>query len=347
MKKIFLVLLISGLAGFGLYRMAGLGHKGKDGAGDSPVVAAVIETSSDKSSAPAAAPKAATAEAPKPALSAPTVVTPALVAKATTPRPPQNAAPALSAVTHAEPTRRVNQQQVTQLIAQGQANLKGGDKMKAWSDLSQAYWSGGEIHRAALLPTLQALSKEIFWNPRATLGCKIHVVQRGDSLTRIGKLHGVNYRGVARVNNIVRYHLIKVGQKIRIFPGPAAILISKSRFTLTLFVDGKFVKEYRVGLGRNNKTPVGNFELATLLIQPDWYPTGGGVIKYGDKRNLLGTRWLGFADKPGVTGFGIHGTWEPDTIGKRASDGCIRMNNADVEELYDFGSTGTRVEIEP
>ena len=36
----------------------------------------------------------------------------------------------------------------------------------------------------------------------------------------------------------------------------------------------------------------------------------------------------------GRTGFAIHGTKEPDQIGKRGSLGCIRMHNADVEQVY-------------
>jgi lipoprotein-anchoring transpeptidase ErfK/SrfK len=42
------------------------------------------------------------------------------------------------------------------------------------------------------------------------------------------------------------------------------------------------------------------------------------------------------ADHPELTGFGIHGTWQRDSIGKQSSAGCIRMLNEDVEELFDL-----------
>lgn len=41
----------------------------------------------------------------------------------------------------------------------------------------------------------------------------------------------------------------------------------------------------------------------------------------------------------------IHGTNEPESIGTDASGGCIRLKNADVEELYSMISVGTEVEI--
>ena len=63
---------------------------------------------------------------------------------------------------------------------------------------------------------------------------------------------------------------------------------------------------------------------------------GGGIIKFGDPKNLLGTRWMSIQDttRPEIKGFGIHGTPARDSIGAETSNGCIRMLNEDVEELY-------------
>ena len=46
-----------------------------------------------------------------------------------------------------------------------------------------------------------------------------------------------------------------------------------------------------------------------------------------------------------VRGYGIHGTWDDNSIGKSESAGCIRMHNRDVEELYTLVTVGTPVEI--
>jgi lipoprotein-anchoring transpeptidase ErfK/SrfK len=47
-----------------------------------------------------------------------------------------------------------------------------------------------------------------------------------------------------------------------------------------------------------------------------------------------------------VKGYGIHGTNAPDSIGKAASHGCIRMRQADLEELFELVTVGTPVELQ-
>ena len=55
--------------------------------------------------------------------------------------------------------------------------------------------------------------------------------------------------------------------------------------------------------------------------------------------NILGTHWLALTPvgdtDPATIGYGIHGTWDDDSIGTAASSGCIRMHNDEVNELYD------------
>ena len=57
--------------------------------------------------------------------------------------------------------------------------------------------------------------------------------------------------------------------------------------------------------------------------------------------NALGSRWLGFD----IKGYGIHGTLQPDKIGQQVTAGCVRMRNADVEELYRILPYATEVVI--
>jgi hypothetical protein len=46
-----------------------------------------------------------------------------------------------------------------------------------------------------------------------------------------------------------------------------------------------------------------------------------------------------------IPGYGIHGTNEPNSIGKAASHGCIRMAKADLEEFYMLVGVGDTVEL--
>jgi lipoprotein-anchoring transpeptidase ErfK/SrfK len=47
-----------------------------------------------------------------------------------------------------------------------------------------------------------------------------------------------------------------------------------------------------------------------------------------------------------ITGYGIHGTTEPDKIGQQVTAGCVRMRNEEVEELYTLIPVGTEVTIQ-
>ncbi|MDW8802633.1 L,D-transpeptidase [Clostridium sp. A1-XYC3] len=73
-------------------------------------------------------------------------------------------------------------------------------------------------------------------------------------------------------------------------------------------------------------TPKGNFTIINKAVNP------GGPF---------GARWLGLSAR----GYGIHGTNNPSSIGKAVSNGCIRLLNANVIELFNLVSIGTPVKI--
>jgi lipoprotein-anchoring transpeptidase ErfK/SrfK len=66
----------------------------------------------------------------------------------------------------------------------------------------------------------------------------------------------------------------------------------------------------------------------------------GQTIPGGDPRNPLVARWVGIS---GSVGF--HGTKDIGSLGSRASHGCVRMNPADVIDLYDRVEVGTPILI--
>jgi lipoprotein-anchoring transpeptidase ErfK/SrfK len=120
-----------------------------------------------------------------------------------------------------------------------------------------------------------------------------------------------------------------------------SIHVDKSENVLVLKDGGQVLKRYVVSTGRNNSTPVGKYKIINKLEDPTWYKPGGGIIKAGDKKNEIGTRWMGLSKK----GYGIHGTIEPQRLGKQVSHGCIRMKNEEIEELFKLVPTGTPVTI--
>jgi lipoprotein-anchoring transpeptidase ErfK/SrfK len=93
---------------------------------------------------------------------------------------------------------------------------------------------------------------------------------------------------------------------------------------------------------------LGTFVITDKIEQPPWWRPDGKMIPFGDKENVLGTRWMSLqatGTTAAVRGYGLHGTWEPETIGKQASAGCVRLKNNEVEELFLMIPTGTSVAI--
>ena len=100
------------------------------------------------------------------------------------------------------------------------------------------------------------------------------------------------------------------------------------------------LRVYDVAVGKpSTPSPEGEFRVVTRVAHPTYYHAGK-VVGPG-KSNPLGTRWLGLS----VAGYGIHGTNVPQSIGKHASHGCIRMRNRDVEELFELVPVGLTVEL--
>ncbi len=129
----------------------------------------------------------------------------------------------------------------------------------------------------------------------------------------------------------------------RVFGFTAArrILISIPDRKLALIEDGQVVKVYRIAVGApGTPTPEGEFQIINRITDPTWY--GGKKPVPAGPDNPLGTRWMGLNKK----GYGIHGTNVPRSIGKRASHGCIRMAQADLEELFEIVRIGDVVVLE-
>ncbi len=169
-----------------------------------------------------------------------------------------------------------------------------------------------------------------------------YTVRAGDSLSAIARKHTTTADLIQLLNRLPG-DVIHPGQKLQIPAKSFSVRVSKSKNSLTLLYGGEFFKEYSVGTGRDNCSPEGEFTIVTKLIDPPWF-YDGEVIDPSDERNILGTRWMGFQD-PYAT-YGIHGTTQPETVGTQSSDGCVRMRNEEVEELFIFLPRGSRVVIE-
>lgn len=121
---------------------------------------------------------------------------------------------------------------------------------------------------------------------------------------------------------------------------PKRIVVSIPDRKLVLLEGERVVKVFDVAVGKPaTPSPEGDFTIENRLTNPTWY--GPNKVVGPGKTNPLGTRWMGLS----ASGYGIHGTNVPQSIGKAASHGCIRMRNADVEELFELIPAGATVQL--
>lgn len=174
-----------------------------------------------------------------------------------------------------------------------------------------------------------------------------YVIQPGDSLDRIARNNHTTVELLRKMNNIDG-NLIYPGARLYFQAAPFEVHVDKSARILDLTMNGKLFKRYSVGVGKYGKTPVGTFYTVVHQVNPDWTSPEGGIIKFGEPGNVLGTRWMSIIDesRPDLRGFGIHGTSVRTSIGEEASNGCIRMLNEDVEEVFMLIPRGTKVVIQ-
>ena len=123
-------------------------------------------------------------------------------------------------------------------------------------------------------------------------------------------------------------------------PPARRIVVSIPDRKLALLENDRVVKVYDVAVGLPvSPSPDGEYQIVQRLENPTYYHPG--VVIGPGANNPLGPRWIGL----NVKGFGIHGTNHPESIGKNASHGCIRLRNRDIEELFDMVSLGDEVEL--
>ena len=132
---------------------------------------------------------------------------------------------------------------------------------------------------------------------------------------------------------------------------PGTIVIDTPNTYLYYVLGNDKAVRYGIGVGREGFTWSGTERITAKKEWADWRPPAEMIERQpylprfmaGGPGNPLGARTMYL----GGTVYRIHGTNEPQTIGKFVSSGCFRMLNADVEDLYDRAKVGTKVVILP
>jgi lipoprotein-anchoring transpeptidase ErfK/SrfK len=129
------------------------------------------------------------------------------------------------------------------------------------------------------------------------------------------------------------------------------IVIRTSERRLYFFLGGGQAIRYPVGVGKAGMQWAGSTTISGKYVSPAWAPPESikrenprlpDVIADGSPHNPMGVAAMTLTG----TEYAIHGTNQPGLIGHFVSHGCIRMYNADITDLFDRVSVGTRVVVE-
>jgi len=175
-----------------------------------------------------------------------------------------------------------------------------------------------------------------------------YTVQPNEVLIRIGQRFEVPAEILMRINGIRDARRVPAGQQLKVPRGPFNAKIYKSQFRMDVYLQDLYVRSFPVGLGVDASTPEGVWRVKNSLSNPTYYPPPSAaekrVIAADDPKNPLGEDWIGLEYVEGeavdTEKYGIHGTIEPDSIGKNASAGCVRMHNEDVAFVYSLLQPG-------
>jgi len=132
---------------------------------------------------------------------------------------------------------------------------------------------------------------------------------------------------------------------------PGTVIIDTGHTFLYFVLNDRQAMRYGIGVGREGFTWSGEQTVARKAEWPDWHPPAEMIGRQpylprfmaGGPGNPLGARAMYL----GETEYRIHGTNNPDTIGKKVSSGCIRLTNDDVTDLYERVKVGAKVIVLP
>jgi LysM repeat protein len=235
--------------------------------------------------------------------------------------------------------KRSREEETTFDFTEIDQQIKAGQVVAAHKALSKLYWHQPEL-RSSVQERIDLTAKAIYFSPQPHVQ-EPYVVQAGDQLRKIAAKHHVPWPYLARLNRLDPKRL-REGQKLKVIDGPFGAVVTLSNFELTLHHGGQYVRSYPCCIGKNHSTPVGKFKVLNKVTNPQYTDPDGKVFASNDPKNPLGAHWIDLGDS-----YGIHGTIEPDSIGKAESRGCVRLLNADVAEVYDLLDVASEVVIRP
>jgi len=236
--------------------------------------------------------------------------------------------------------------------------MQASKPVEARALLSKALKAGDlpEAEADHIRATLATINEGLVFSREIATGdpfVGLYTIQKGDTLSRIVDHQDlpINWRFLQRINGIKAAHHIGLGQRLKVITAPFHAVVDKQTHRLDLWLgegdDAVYVRSFRVGLGEFDSTPEGRFRVRKggKLVNPSWrHPRTGEFFDADDPKNPIGEYWLALE---GIEphnlqeqGFGIHGTIDPNSIGKSESLGCVRLGDEDIAIIYGVLAAG-------
>ncbi len=220
------------------------------------------------------------------------------------------------------------------------------------------FWAGAAT--AAPVPVPPVLDPPVLYQQVAGGKEEVEVPPR-TTLNRLALEKGLQWRVVARDNNLPKPYRLKPGMVLKvntthIVPTELVqgLVINLPELMLYHFQGGAYQRRYALAVGRRSwPTPTGDYHLCNKTRNPTWTVppsiqeemalAGQEVLEKvpPGPQNPLGAYWMGTS----ASGVGIHATNRPWSVGSSVSHGCIRMLPEEITQLYPQVEVGLPVKI--
>jgi lipoprotein-anchoring transpeptidase ErfK/SrfK len=266
--------------------------------------------------------------------------------------PSEVAVPSGVASSTANPSDSVVQNKFTAFMDAVQKNLAEGKLAEAHLALSSLYGNPDlpAEHARQITDLLDRLAGTVIYSRNLYLG-PAYVTKQGDTLEKVAQRYDIPWQLLARINgmmppgvsyddNRAKDRPLSPGMPLKVVRGPFNALVRLDKHELTLTVQNRYAGRFRIGVGRDQPKLDGNYTVRDKALNPSYYGMDGVNISPNDPKNPLGGAWIGLTDR-----IGIHGTNDPQSLGRDDGRGAICVADRDLQDLYGILSVGSRVTI--
>ncbi|MFZ5831237.1 MAG: L,D-transpeptidase family protein [Planctomycetota bacterium] len=165
-------------------------------------------------------------------------------------------------------------------------------------------------------------------------------VRAGETLEQIAQYYAVPADLLAKINGLSSASALQPGQPLKVMRGPFEAKVHLGRRELVLYLNGRYAGKFSIGVGRDQPNLEGSYLVRNKVLDPKYYGPDGFTVDVPGPANPLGRYCVELG-----SGIGIHGTNNPQAIGRDDNRGTICLNDRDAEDVFSILSVGSRVTI--